>query len=225
MVLFDKYSAEKFNRLPFLSESSEALQSVGDKGALFSDLNALFVRYGVTDLLGLTLVHRHFDVNEDELLVECNGTTTPWTVPDSVSLCVDDGTIKPQSWAFLHGRLMPFEFFFEPSFSSTGVPSPDPLSGVDSAFFHEFESLLQQRHLDRTLGLCLLSRCPEPQIEITRERANITFNVNEGNYRSVKGEFTDVVWACAEAGPGDGEFKGTKKCKKVATTSSKAAHK
>ncbi|GFF59091.1 hypothetical protein IFM51744_09792 [Aspergillus udagawae] len=224
MALFDKYTSEKFNSLPFLGESSKAFQSIGDKEALFSDLKDLFIRYGVTDLLGLTLVHRHFDVNEDELLVESNGTTMPWTVPGLASFCDDDGTIKPQSWAFLHGRLMPFEFFFEPSFSSPKDPRVDLLSGVDSAFFHEFESVLRQRHLDNTLGLCLLSRCPQPQIEITRGRANITFNVSEDNYRNARGEFTEVVWACTEATPGVAEFTGTKKCKKVATTSSKAAH-
>ncbi|KAL2819550.1 hypothetical protein BDW59DRAFT_151341 [Aspergillus cavernicola] len=224
MALFDEYAAEKFNNLPFLGESSKAFQAIGDKEALFSDLKALFVRYGVTDLFGLTLVHRHFDVNENELLVESNGTTMPWTVLDSASFYDDDGTITPQSWAFLRGRLMPFEFFFEPSFSSPKDPSLDPFSGIDSAFFREFESLLQQRHLDRTLGLSLLPRCPEPQIEITRERANLTFNISEDKFRNAPGEFTDVVWKCTEAIPGVVEFKPTKKCKKVTTTSSKVAH-
>lgn len=225
MALFDEYAAEKFNSLPFLGESNKAFQAIGGKEALFSDLEALFIRYGVTNLLGLILVHRHFDVNEDELLVECNGTAQPWTVPDSASIYDDDdGIIKPQSWVFLRGRLMPFEFFFEPSFSSPKDPNLDPLSGVDSAFFREFESLLQQRHLDSTLGLCLLSRCPEPQIEITRERSNITFNVSEDKFRNAQGEFTDVAWECTEAIPGVVEFKPTKKCKRIATTSSRVAH-
>ncbi|KAL3472730.1 hypothetical protein BJX99DRAFT_262046 [Aspergillus californicus] len=218
MSLFATYTSQEFNNLPFLGASNKALEASSGREALFSDLKVLFARYGVIDRFGITLVHRHFDLNQNEVLVESNGTTMPWT---TTGLRDEDGTIRPHSWAVLRGRLMPFEFYFEPNFASPELSSLDYFSGVDPGFFDEFKSLLQLQNLDTNLGICLLSRCPEPQIELTRERANITFNVSQDEFRSAQDGFIDVVWGCTDAIPGIVAFK---KCKKTNSTSSKEQH-
>ena len=54
-----------------------------------SDYRSVFQRHGVHQTLGLTVLHRHFDLETGEKLVEFNAVTAPWRMPDSPELLLD----------------------------------------------------------------------------------------------------------------------------------------
>src|ERR1700722_10973256 len=56
----------------------------------------LFLDYNMDRTFGLILLHRHFDLNENERLVEYNGTSVPWRLSNI------SGNIRASS--YLHPR-------------------------------------------------------------------------------------------------------------------------
>jgi hypothetical protein len=223
MNLLDNYSAAEFNSIPYLSEQNDEFQTRDAQRVVNSDLKELFTRYGVANRLGVSLVHRHFELKDDEAMVESNGISMPWTNPDLITMQDEDGVLIPSNWAVRQHRFMPTEFVFESHFQSL-KKSPNALfSEVDPQFFEDFISTLRQHQLEHILGICLLPGMSEHQIEITREKANITTTLPEDIYRTVPGQYIDVVWGYTQSTDGI-VTRDKKKCKKVSTTSSKAAH-
>jgi hypothetical protein len=54
----------------------------------------------VTQVFGISLLHRHFDMSPNEILIEHGLVLTPWSMPpDPVNFM--DGRIVPRSWYFL----------------------------------------------------------------------------------------------------------------------------
>jgi hypothetical protein len=119
--------------------------------------------------IGLTLVHRHFDLAPDERLVEYQNVATPWLLSEINPVL--RGRIHAKRWVFSGGSLFPYEF----SFSSHGLDSE---YDFDPDFLSAFYSALCDLKLEGTLGLALMSgstyRAGEPSlVEFTAGRASV----------------------------------------------------
>lgn len=218
------YSAAEFNSIPYLFEQYDAFQISGAQRVMDSELKELFTRYGVTDHLGVGLMHRHFDIHDDEVMVESNGVSLPWKIPDLATMQDEDGVLIPSTWAVRHHRFMPTEYVFASHFQSTKQIPTVLSSEVSPQFFEDFMFTLRQHKLEHILGICLLPSAMEHRIEITREKANIITTVPGDIYRSVPSEqYIDVLWRYTQSEAGV-VTRSVQQCKKTTTTSSKAAH-
>jgi hypothetical protein len=96
------------------------------------------------------MLHRHFDLQSDEKVVEFRGLSTPWKVADSTEIF--GGKIIPRSWAFSgDGSLHPIEFRFE-------FPADQPTQGepvFQTGFVRELYEFLSSRGLENLLGLTM----------------------------------------------------------------------
>jgi hypothetical protein len=84
--------------LPLIEEVSP--WSLDDQ-ALFDDLRAALVKHDATTRFGVTLLHRHFEVSEDEVLVEaCDVETRTLTVRPCARTRMFEGTVIETHWRF-----------------------------------------------------------------------------------------------------------------------------
>lgn len=111
-ALFVPYHASIFRTLPNLKDSRGAFLERSGEDAV-KKLLELTEKHDLTSQYGIGLLHRHFDIGSDKILVEVNGTTTAWKTNN------DDwkgefhierygGVIVPHSWMIdPNGHLMP----------------------------------------------------------------------------------------------------------------------
>lgn len=133
----------------------------------------LILRHNLEGVFGIGLLHRHFELNGREKLVEFNNIAIPWqhqTDEDEHS----GGRILPCAWTVVGDKLTPYEFYFEPlrrqSFDYDMV----------EAFLAEFLETLMATGLERTLCLRLFpGEGYVGGLEITEGRANVNFLPHE----------------------------------------------
>lgn len=134
-------------------------------------------------VFGIGLLHRHFDMTSDEILVEHGPTSTPWSMPPD-PLNFMDGRIVPRSWYFpdTSGEPLPYEFGFERHDEAERSASADPDSRA--SFVAELREILNKHSLTSILGLVALSPDYLPtetqttvKCEKTFGRANVVFEV------------------------------------------------
>lgn len=74
-----------FHTIPHLHDAVHSFADNEVKSKLQS-FGALFAKHGVTKELGLAMIHRHFDISRDEILVETINdlksvsVTSPWII-------------------------------------------------------------------------------------------------------------------------------------------------
>lgn len=220
MSQFEAYSLDGFNSLPTINEACESFRNSSAQLVVDSALKDLFIRYEVTDILGVALVHRHFALEENQLLVEANGTSVPWTLPDISKIEDKDGTINPHSWAVQRGRLMPFEFSFELHNIGPEITPKNPFADINPAFFAEFTSTLMVHGLENVLGLRLINGQPGQRMEISRGKANIELLVTQEYCHRLRDQYTDVVWVYDELEDGSHVTRGCQHCREMGVTRS-----
>ncbi len=134
-------------------------------------------------VFGIGLLHRHFDLNPDEILVEHGSTSTPWPVPPD-PLNFMGGRIVPRSWYFptASSEPRPYEFGFERHDEVVRPASADPES--HAAFVADLREILNKHSLTSLLGLVALSPDYLPteaqtmiKCEKTFGRANVVFEL------------------------------------------------
>lgn len=166
------YDVGAFNKLPSLNEAHSQFMAMDGFKVLEGFLHSLFLRYQMTEKFGMTLLHSHFVLNDHEILVEANGTSTPWDLrgADSTStgFAKYDGAIKPSSWMVTDDHLRAFEFYFD---RNTGTSGIDP----SASFVEELSTILRANKLSNALGLYQIADNSTGQIEVTEGRANVTF--------------------------------------------------
>ncbi|KAJ5911351.1 uncharacterized protein N7473_000654 [Penicillium subrubescens] len=166
------YDVGAFNKLPSLNEAHTQFMAMNGLKVLEEFLHSLFLRYQMTEKFGMTLLHSHFVLNDHEILVEANGTSTPWDLrgadPTPTGFAKYDGAIKPSSWMVTDDHLRAFEFYFDPN---TGTPGIDP----SVSFVEDLSTILKANNLSNVLGLYQIADASTGQIEVTEGRANVTF--------------------------------------------------
>jgi hypothetical protein len=167
-LILQPYSSSAFNTLPSLQDADAEFRERNAAAIVNSILGGIFTKHNVHDILGVQLLHRHFNLDNDERLVDVGGASVPWADDGSEAL---DSRILPVSWAFQGDTYHPYEFRFVP-------PSQEPREPtVSEEFFAEFNEALKSHHLQGVLGIRSFKAglSKKPEIEITKGRSNITF--------------------------------------------------
>jgi len=167
-LLLQPYSASAFNTLPSLHDADAQFNESNAATVVNSILANIFTKHLVDGLLGVQLLHRHFQLSEGERLVDVGGASVPWIDLGSEGL---SSRILPVSWAFEGDSYHPYEFQFVPPTEELQVPDiPEP-------FFVEFNDVLKAHNLQGVLGVrSLKKRGGKPEMEITNGRTNVTFD-------------------------------------------------
>jgi len=158
------YVPAAYDSLPSLHHAAKLLDENAKKH-LFEDIRQLFLDNNVYDKYGVSLLHKHFPINETERLVDCRHTSAAWTVGHEMTDMVEkyEGFIVPRSFRFSNEGPIPYEF----AFSST-----KPL--YDEAFQLKMLDMLHKLGLQEVFGLRYLDEYdPELSMEITEGNTNI----------------------------------------------------
>lgn len=129
-------------------------------------MRQLFLNSGVHDRFDVSLLHKHFPIQENERLVDCRNISGPWTVDDNRDPVVPkyEGFIKPCTFRVFEGQFIPYEFDFADS----------PLDNGHPEFLEKLAALLHQYGLEDVLGVRLLDKYdPGLSVEVTEGKTNI----------------------------------------------------
>src|SRR5271154_7613335 len=95
-LVLQPYSSSAFNTLPSLHDADAEFKERNAAAIMNSVLAGIFTKHNVDGLLGVQLLHRHFNLGNDERLVDVGGASAPWSNDGSEAL---DSRILPVSWA------------------------------------------------------------------------------------------------------------------------------
>jgi hypothetical protein len=196
MALVIPYSSEIFNGLPSLEEASTAFEKCNGNAAVLSLLD-LIEQHRMSNKFGVVLLHRHFDLQRNEALVDVNGTSTAWKIDESSgATCFDKygGQILPYSWAVRDGQLTPYEFTFCNTQSQRRNRPGLAVYDDDNRFVEEFIRLVESQGLSGVFALSRASKSPNKVLEVTEGGANVTFEVSEGKESAAGGNFIPAAW-------------------------------
>jgi hypothetical protein len=98
-----EYSADNFNRLRDFRDARLGFDNLKGDVLANTTMKDLFRNHGVEEILGLQLLHKHYELDDGERLTDVRGTSNP--------LNFDIGAI-PSIWGFDSGiqRLVPLEY-------------------------------------------------------------------------------------------------------------------
>lgn len=137
-----------YNHLPSDDEQPTFSQDVGN---LLAELRAIFCRHAADTVFGLHLIHGHFKIPEDEVMIGSRLEDSDvgwWTRAMKIDLV---------SRQHIHGhvfivsddsQLLPYEY-------RQGSPS-DRVATISDMFFVEFCAFLMSNRLDKIFGLQIL---------------------------------------------------------------------
>jgi hypothetical protein len=153
-----EYSPCIYQSLPGFDDIAKAFKD--RKGKYFiRAVREIYLKHGVEECLGVGLVHRHFDMDSDEILVQEGMISKPYTMKE-----IEDSNIVPTSWTFRDNTLYPYEFEFAPSDATA--------FGFSQEFLTELRDLLKAFDYDTFLGITTYRKGPT-LFERTEGRNNI----------------------------------------------------
>ncbi|OXA40180.1 uncharacterized protein LOC110860782 isoform X2 [Folsomia candida] len=207
-ILVEPLNMDFFLQVPQFEDALETFQRL-DADKQINLVGELFVKHGCYKEFGLTIVHRHFDMARDEVLVESmdEGESMSVSIPWKLENGSDNASpsdpaywnsfnflpkdfILPKSWAFnSSGELVAFEY----------VLADEKFTPPNPQFATELYGLLRQMGLDGIIGLRKLQGIGN-SYERTPEgiRANIVKFEDAPN--DMKGVLVSVVWSFNEHG-------------------------
>ncbi|KAI4170647.1 MAG: hypothetical protein LQ348_007077 [Seirophora lacunosa] len=179
------YSVDHYNSLPELGVAKEQFDSAQVLDVLFTEIGGVFLKHHVENTLGIALLHNHFLLEPNEMLVHISDSAAvPW---DTTSGAKELSEVKATAWRFTDQGLAPYEFAHAAAVASLDR-HPIPSFLVDLAV------ILQKFRLSNILGLCSLgaTSVDEPAtMEFTEGRVNITlpFDIAPND-----GSAIDAMW-------------------------------
>lgn len=198
MEVLSPYDVTTFNTLPDLGDSNERFNTSHGLEALQNSIGRIFIEHGLHHLFGVCLLHKHAMLQENQALVDANGTSTPWQLGNAEIL--ENGTfkkfnglIKPHSWAVVDGKLVPYEFYFDPEHQAQEDDAIEalPVADLSRDFLRQFTDLLDLHELTSIIGLRLI-RNLECLLEVTEGFANITWPIP--SERKTDGTSIQAFW-------------------------------
>lgn len=163
-VVVIPYSSDHFHSLPYLENARDRFHNLQGANLVENVFKEFFLDEGMDRTFGLALMHRHFNLPTNHMLVEYNGTSTPWDAGAS------EGMEQPQPliWSFnSKGELTPTEFKYSKGHNTV-------LGKKELAFVKGFRHLLEEKGLMEVFGLCQYPGDDfDGTCEITKDKANI----------------------------------------------------
>ena len=178
------YNAQNYNSLPSIANAGTDLKPA-DIALLTSTIGQVFVKHEVQNLFGIILLHNHFSLDADEMLVNIGSMAVPWKTS---SLATQLHDVRGSAWRFTEQGVAPYELAYD--------IASRPDIGSFQPFLSEMGALLDRLGLTGKLGICAFTRedqAATTQVEFTQGRANITlpFDIapQDGPDRSI-----EAVW-------------------------------
>jgi len=197
----DTYDPVIFGSLPEVDIAAVKLKSHGGEDLINNGIKDLLHKHGVTDSFGVALVHRHFDLKPDEIMVECRGVATPWS-SSGLERYARVGKVLPLSWVIVEGRLHPYEFFFSTDSANMTVDVPE-------GFVSEYGALVKSQGLDGVLGIRALRKeddevsgsvACDVLMEFTERYATFTVPLDTEEVKNTAGNLYQTSWSFTSAG-------------------------
>jgi hypothetical protein len=148
------YSPEVFARLVDIEVARQAVPENEDK---IASLGEVICQYGLADVVGVSLLHRHFDLRDNERLVT-NYVGTGWSAEPEV---VSDNEVKPFIWKLERNDMagswewVPIEFFRTSSLLADEETQSDTVSSsVD--FLNAMAARVVELGVQDNFGISLL---------------------------------------------------------------------
>jgi hypothetical protein len=184
------YSPFEFNSLTGPEEAFADLTTGGGEQVIFDRFKAIFEKHNLCDQyvaiylligrltaycsFGLCLLHRHYDINENQRFVELYNVATPWTLDDVTHA---EGMIIPRCWKFTRygTALVPYEYEFAQA-EKPKTFDPEEILRANPKFVDELMQALDKFNLRDVLGLRVWPGAGfKGFTEITTSRLTITF--------------------------------------------------
>lgn len=141
----DSYDPAVFDTLSPINVAGARIRNIEGEQLIKTAFRDLITKHGINNNIGVALVHRHFTLKPDEIMVEYRGVATPWDTA-ALKRYAGFGSVLPLSWVLVDGQLRPYEFYFstDPSEVAFDVPLK---------FLSQFDALLKFNGLDGVLGI------------------------------------------------------------------------
>ena len=192
------YSVEHYNSLPELGDAKQEFDAANVFNILYTEIGSIFIKHQVQDILGITLLHNHFPLDPNEMLVTFNSVAVPW---DTTSGVKELSSVNATAWRFTDHGLAPYEF----AHAAIAVPlGQHPMP----SFLQELAVTFRKWNLTNILGICSLGETSIDSpvaMEFTEGRANITlpFDITPND-----GSAVDAMWQFSSSGQLASEYKG-----------------
>jgi hypothetical protein len=173
----DPYDPEAFNKLPSISDAVTKFDAIDGDSLVSTSFRELFLRYNMDRTFGLILLHRHFELDQNERLVSYGDTSVPWR------LSKISKNITPSNWLLSgDGAIQPYEFCYTPAMDE--ATGPNLANSDQHAFFGALIRLLRKHKAESLWGLCKYPGDDFPgRVEVTEGRANINLRPEDvSNY-------------------------------------------
>lgn len=163
----ESYDHNEYQTLPSISDAVAKFDAINGDNLVSTAFRELFLNYKMDRIFGLILLHRHFDLEQNERLVEYGGTSVPWRFSKISE------NIRASSWFLsVSGVIRPYEFYY--TVTRNEATELDPSKADQRAFLDAFKDLLSFHNAVNLLGLCRYPGDDFPgRIEVTEGRANI----------------------------------------------------
>ncbi|RGB25023.1 hypothetical protein C1646_675907 [Rhizophagus diaphanus] len=165
-------TAVQYNELPNLC----CVKKVKNKHVteeVFNTLGQIFFAYHIQNIFGLTLLHKHFLLEGDEILLQTGSLSDFEQKTISQPVKVDKllFPIQGSNWKITSDKsYMPYEFKLEDEDKKIDLST----SKIHS-FLEEFSGKLNELNLTNIFGICAIGKDSFiPSIESTEGRKNIT---------------------------------------------------
>ncbi|MBD2200859.1 MULTISPECIES: glycerol-3-phosphate ABC transporter substrate-binding protein [Calothrix] len=193
-----------------LNKFSDAKQSLAQHKNTLGELGAVICKHGLQQKIGLTLLHKHFDLLPHERLIESVGDNKIYINPIAG---VDEEAIIPYLWKFsseFSGENLaqnisysPLEFQYKSTATTDNIEAVQALM-ANSNFLEEIAMKLQNFGLEDVFGLSILHREAiaiakgEILVETTdHEKRCLTLTAVNSN-DVCKEELTETLWHFTE---------------------------
>lgn len=146
-----------YNRLPSVKEADEAIKSSSCFQELLEKVANITKRYNCESYVGLRLIHKHFQIEEGQIMVEnfqeIEGTSSLVTQPQAWEEALNTKAL-PSSWIFSEtGDVHTFETSTDPAVKN-GVEFIEN----NPEMMDEINKELQTHKLNKLLAVALLKR-------------------------------------------------------------------
>ena len=172
-TVLQPYSTYKYNTIPDLHTAQESFTAKSGMELINEFFKPMVEKYHLEGKLGVGLLHRHFNLEGSEKLVEFNNISLPWKNQDGDNYSV--GKILPNAWAVNGDKLLPYEFYYSP----LGRDSHFDFEAT-SDFLSEFMQTISKSGLEQTICLRLFPHVGfTGALELTEGRANINLSPDQ----------------------------------------------
>jgi hypothetical protein len=193
-----------YNSLPPVEEASKALNEV--EYDYLSILGQLLIKYGVHSRLGISLIHRHFCLEDDEQLTRVrvrqsdevistvfkNGVPDSQIAKDHDLLISESSKLVPSMFIIRPSGIVPYEFCCIEE-EDANILYFNTLSRIDDDFISEWATILDGWNMADRLGLAILSDNSTCEVEAmcSNKRVRIFRQCAIGGDKT---EYIPTVW-------------------------------